>query len=92
MPINHNEPLIDTVGHHHTYMPFSPFLQDFPKVSQSYYGLLEVFTQDHMDFISTLEPEVRMKIGSTLYYYWLDLVTIVSFGLHCHLTKLIYEP
>ena len=32
--------------------------QDYPKVSQSYYGLLEALTQDHMEFVSTLEPEV----------------------------------
>lgn len=42
------------------------FLQDYPKVSQSYYGLLEVLTQDHMDFISSLEPEVFIYILSSI--------------------------
>jgi len=41
-------------------------LQDYPKVSQSYYGLLEVLTQDHMDFISSLEPEVFIYILSSI--------------------------
>lgn len=32
--------------------------QDYPKLSASYYTLLEILTQDHMQFISTLEPNV----------------------------------
>ena len=35
-------------------------------MSQSYYGLLEVLTMDHMDFISTLEPEVFIYILSSI--------------------------
>ena len=41
-------------------------LLDFPKVSQAYYGLLEILTQDHMDFISSLEPEVFVYILSSI--------------------------
>eukprot|EP00731_Ephydatia_muelleri_P021099 Em0013g826a len=41
-------------------------LLDFPKVSQAYYGLLEILTQDHMDFISSLQPEVFVYILSSI--------------------------
>ena len=41
-------------------------LQEYPKVSQAYYGLLEVLTQDHMDFISTMEPPVFTYILSSI--------------------------
>lgn len=42
------------------------FLQDYPKLSQSYYSLLEVLTQDHMNFIASLEPHVVMYILSSI--------------------------
>ena len=35
-------------------------------MSQAYYGLLEVLTQDHMDFISTMEPPVFTYILSSI--------------------------
>ena len=41
-------------------------VQDYPKLSQAYYGLLEVLAQDHMDFVSTLEPEVFIYILSSI--------------------------
>jgi exportin-7 len=41
-------------------------LLDYPKVSQAYYGLLEVLTQDHMDFISSLEPSVFTYLLSSI--------------------------
>lgn len=41
-------------------------LQDYPKLSQSYYSLLEVLTQDHMNFIASLEPHVIMYILSSI--------------------------
>ena len=41
-------------------------VQDYPKVSQAYYGLLEVLTQDHMDFISSLEPSVFTYLLSSI--------------------------
>lgn len=40
--------------------------QDYPKLSQSYYSLLEVLTQDHMNFIASLEPHVIMYILSSI--------------------------
>ncbi|MEQ2205778.1 hypothetical protein XENOCAPTIV_013642 [Xenoophorus captivus] len=38
-------------------IPHSDLL-DYPKLSQSFYSLLEVLTQDHMNFIASLEPHV----------------------------------
>lgn len=40
--------------------------QDYPKLSQSYYALLECLAQDHMTFISNLEPQVFLYIMSTI--------------------------
>lgn len=42
------------------------FLQDYPKLSQSYYALLECLAQDHMPFISNLDPPVFFYIMSTI--------------------------
>ncbi|CAB1318270.1 unnamed protein product [Coregonus sp. 'balchen'] len=41
-------------------IPHSDLL-DYPKLSQSFYSLLEVLTQDHMNFIASLEPHVVMN-------------------------------
>ncbi|XP_064383025.1 exportin-7-like isoform X2 [Halichondria panicea] len=41
-------------------------LLEYPKLSKCYYDLLEVLTQDHMEFVSTLEPEVFIYILSTI--------------------------
>ena len=41
-------------------------LQDYPKLSQSYYALLECLAQDHMGFISGLEPSVFLHILSSI--------------------------
>ncbi|KAB1256102.1 Exportin-7, partial [Camelus dromedarius] len=46
-------------------IPHSDLL-DYPKLSQSYYSLLEVLTQDHMNFIASLEPRVIMYILSSI--------------------------
>lgn len=43
-----------------------PSTQDYPKLSQSFYSLLEVLTQDHMNFIASLEPHVVMYILSSI--------------------------
>ena len=32
--------------------------KDYPKLSQTYYVLLECLAQDHMAFLATLEPQV----------------------------------
>ena len=36
-------------------------LLDYPKLSQTYYVLLECLAQDHMAFLATLEPQVAAK-------------------------------
>ena len=43
--------------------PFYPQtdLLDYPKLSQTYYVLLECLAQDHMAFLATLEPQVARK-------------------------------
>uniref|UniRef100_A0A674BTG6 Exportin 7 n=1 Tax=Salmo trutta TaxID=8032 RepID=A0A674BTG6_SALTR len=46
-------------------IPHSDLL-DYPKLSQSFYSLLEVLTQDHMNFIASLEPHVVMYILSSI--------------------------
>ena len=35
-------------------------LLDYPKLSQTYYVLLECLAQDHMAFLATLEPQVNI--------------------------------
>lgn len=44
---------------------FSP-IQDYPKLSQTYYVLLECLAQDHMSFLATLEPHVFLYILSSI--------------------------
>ena len=34
------------------------FSKDYPKLSQTYYVLLECLAQDHVAFLATLEPQV----------------------------------
>ncbi|XP_024219756.1 exportin-7 isoform X1 [Halyomorpha halys] len=41
-------------------------LLDYPKLSQTYYVLLECLAQDHMSFLSTLEPNVFLYILSSI--------------------------
>lgn len=41
-------------------------MQDYPKLSQTYYVLLECLAQDHMSFLSTLEPQVFLYILSSI--------------------------
>ena len=38
------------------------YCQDYPKLSQTYYVLLECLAQDHMAFLATLEPQVSKNI------------------------------
>lgn len=40
--------------------------QDYPKLSQTYYVLLECLAQDHMSFLATLEPQVFLYILSSI--------------------------
>ena len=39
-------------------------LLDYPKLSQTYYVLLECLAQDHMAFLATLEPQVEQPPDS----------------------------
>lgn len=41
-------------------------LISFPKLSQTYYALLECLAQDHMNFLASLEPSVFLVILSTV--------------------------
>ncbi|XP_044761440.1 exportin-7 isoform X1 [Coccinella septempunctata] len=41
-------------------------LLDYPKLSQTYYILLEFLAQDHMSFLATLEPQVFLYILSSI--------------------------
>uniref|UniRef100_A0A8C9TKZ7 Exportin 7 n=1 Tax=Scleropages formosus TaxID=113540 RepID=A0A8C9TKZ7_SCLFO len=54
--------------------------KDYPKLSQSYYSLLEVLTQDHMNFIASLEPHVIMYILSSISEGLTALDTMVCTG------------
>ena len=41
-------------------------LQDYPKLSHTYYVLLECLAQDHMSFLATMEPQVFLYILSSI--------------------------
>ncbi|CAF0733817.1 unnamed protein product, partial [Brachionus calyciflorus] len=41
-------------------------LRVYSKLSQTYYGLLETLTSDHMSFVSMLEPQVFLYLLSTI--------------------------
>lgn len=41
-------------------------LLDYPKLSQTYYVLLECLAQDHISFLATMEPQVFMYILSSI--------------------------
>ncbi|XP_035214477.1 exportin-7-like isoform X2 [Stegodyphus dumicola] len=43
-----------------------PDLLHYPKLSQTYYVLLECLAQDHMNFLSTLEPQLFLYILSSI--------------------------
>ena len=42
-------------------------LLDYPKLSQTYYVLLECLAQDHMAFLATLEPQVEHQSDRLIY-------------------------
>ncbi|XP_067656691.1 exportin-7-like isoform X2 [Haliotis asinina] len=64
-------------------------LLDFPKLSQNYYGLLECLAQDHMSFISNLEPQVFLYILSTISEGLTALDTMVCTGCCATLDNII---
>ena len=45
---------------------FVPSPQDYPKLSQTYYVLLECLAQDHMGFLATMEPQVFLYILASI--------------------------
>lgn len=53
-------------GNIYVYYECVLFLQQYRKLSQSYYPLLECLTQDHMSFISSLEPHVFFYILTSI--------------------------
>jgi exportin-7 len=55
-------------------------LLDYPKLSQTYYVLLECLAQDHMSFLSTLEPQVFLYILSSISEGLTALDTMVCTG------------
>jgi len=55
-------------------------LLDYPKLSQTYYVLLECLAQDHMSFLATLEPNVFLYILSSISEGLTALDTMVCTG------------
>uniref|UniRef100_K7E3Z4 RAN binding protein 17 n=1 Tax=Monodelphis domestica TaxID=13616 RepID=K7E3Z4_MONDO len=53
-------------------------LLQYRKLSQSYYPLLECLTQDHMSFITNLEPQVLMYLLTSISEGLTALDTVVS--------------
>lgn len=64
-------------------------LFDYPKLSLNYYGLLECLVQDHMTFISNLEPQVFLYILSTISEGLTALDTMVCTGCCATLDNII---
>lgn len=44
------------------FTPIRFVLQEYPKLSQAYYILLECLTEDHILYLSSLEPPVCLYI------------------------------
>ena len=63
-----------------TRAPYVPLFisQDYPKLSAAYYTLLEILTQDHIQFISSLEPNVSHHNAKIL------IITLHLLGDHIH--------
>merc|ERR1712183_1073568 len=55
-------------------------LLDYPKLSQTYYVLLECLAQDHMAFLATLEPQVFLYILASISEGLQALDTMVCTG------------
>ena len=65
MKKRHNHACILNVQAHHHFAS-AYFSQDYPKLSQTYYVLLECLAQDHMSFLATMEPQVFLYILSSI--------------------------
>ena len=62
-------------------LTFVFLLQQYRKLSQSYYPLLECLTQDHMSFITNLEPPVLLYVLTSISE---GLTTLGKYhGKHC---------
>merc|ERR1719334_1736902 len=55
-------------------------LLDYPKLSQTYYVLLECLAQEHMAFLATMEPQVFLYILSSISEGLTALDTMVCIG------------
>lgn len=55
-------------------------LLDYPKLSQTYYVLLECLAQDHISFLATMEPQVFLYILSSISEGLTALDTMVCTG------------
>ncbi|XP_067129437.1 exportin-7 isoform X3 [Centruroides vittatus] len=55
-------------------------LLDYPKLSQTYYVLLECLAQDHINFLSSLEPQLFLYILSSISEGLTALDTMVCTG------------
>ncbi|XP_026472261.1 exportin-7 isoform X1 [Ctenocephalides felis] len=55
-------------------------LLEYPKLSQTYYVLLECLAQDHMSFLSTLEPQVFLYILGSISEGLTALDTLICTG------------
>jgi hypothetical protein len=63
-------------------------LLDYPKLSQTYYVLLDCLAQDHMTFLATLQPEVRRRFYGIIYsdtycfmlFYIICLISLFRFS------------
>jgi exportin-7 len=64
-------------------------LLEYPKLSQSYYALVECLAQDHMSFISNLEPTVFLYIMSTISDGLTALDTMICTGCCATLDNII---
>ena len=54
-------------AHVSTELPgFVCLFKDYPKLSQTYYVLLECLAQDHMAFLATMEPQVFLYILASI--------------------------
>ena len=60
-------------NNHKIQLLFSLF-KDYPKLSQTYYVLLECLAQDHMAFLATLEPQV-----SRIETQWITIFIAMQF-------------
>lgn len=64
-------------------------LLNYPKLSQTYYVLLECLAQDHMNFLSSLEPQLFLYILSSISEGLTALDTMVCSGCCAALDHLV---